>query len=102
MTEPTIQLFLSGRPWDGIYRTAEGRVVYKASPDEIDVKIARFIPSILDRPPAGGGREDSKDTFGHVARIECHMHRAVRIKMRNLDVATSDYLKPDKSGFWAR
>jgi len=101
MTEPTIQLFLSGRPWDGIYRTAEGRVVYKASPDEIDIKIARFIPSILDTP-SSDGRKDSKNAFGHVARIECHLHRAVRIKMRDLDVATSDYLKPDKSWFWTR
>ncbi|KIM49874.1 hypothetical protein M413DRAFT_118065 [Hebeloma cylindrosporum] len=99
MQEPTLQLFLSmsGRPWDTVYRTADGQAVYKAEfamPEKRDIKIARIIPTIVD----GQG---SKDTFGHVARVECHMRRAVRIRMGDLDVATSEYLKPDKSGFWS-
>ncbi|KIM49875.1 hypothetical protein M413DRAFT_439006 [Hebeloma cylindrosporum] len=110
MTEPTIQLFLSGRPWDSIYRTAEGQAVYKAElamPEKRDIKIARVIPPIVDAehatgvPTNSGDRQNSKDTYGHVARIECRMRRAVRIRMRDLDVAADEYLKPDKSGFWA-
>jgi hypothetical protein len=99
MSEPTIQLFLSGRPWDAVYRTAEGQVVYKAElamPEKRDIRISRPLGGV---PTNSSGKENS---YGYVATIECHMRRAVRIRMGDLDVATSDYLKPDKSGFWAR
>ena len=108
MSEATTQLFLSGRPWDATYRTAEGQVVYKsklAMPEKRDIKISRIIPSIVDSRPLAGVPTNSsgkENSFGHLARIECHMRRAVRIRMGDLNVATSEYLKPDKSGFWAR
>jgi len=106
MTEPTTQLFLSGRPWDAVYRTAEGQVVYKAEltmPEKTDIMISKVIPTIVDTRLLAGVPTGSKgNSFGHVATIECQMRRAVRIRMGDLDVPTDEYLKADKSGFWAR
>lgn len=110
MTEPTIQLFLSGRPWDAVYRTPEGQAVYKtelAMPEKRDIRISKVIPTIVDSrllavPTNSGNKEIPKESFGHVARIECRMRHAVRIRMGDLDVATGEYLRADKSGFWAR
>jgi hypothetical protein len=99
-----VHLILStGKPWDAIYRTSEGQVIYKVesampSLGRRDIKITKVIPSFLNNQVTTNDDEQQqlKDTFGHLATVEFHTTQSSRIRMGDLDVATNVYFQKER------
>ncbi|KIM49872.1 hypothetical protein M413DRAFT_439000 [Hebeloma cylindrosporum] len=97
----SIHLTLSSKkPWDSIYRTQEGQVIYKVESvapilGTRTMKISKTIPSFSDNRITAKGRQAQylRDSFAHLATVEYHKIRSSRIRMGNLDVATDDYFR---------
>jgi len=102
----------SGNPWNAIYRTPEGEVVYKVKSTTPtlagrDIKISRVVPSFVNNQVAPKGEEVKKleDAFAHLATVEYRTIRSSRIRMGDLDVTTNGtngYFKENGRGFFGR
>jgi len=102
----------SGNPWNAIYRTPEGEVVYKVKSTTPtltgrDIKISRVVPSFVNSQvmPKDEKIKNSEDTFAHLATVEYRTIRSSRIRIGDLDVATNGangYFKEDGRGFLGR
>jgi len=102
----------SANPWNALYRTPEGEVVYKVKPTTLtlagrDFKISKLVPSFVNNKVAPKDEElkHLKDTFAHLATVEYRMIRSSRIRMGDLDVATNGtngYFKDHGRGFFGR
>ena len=105
-----VHLILStGKPWDAIYRTPEGQVIYKAESAMPslwgwDIKITKVIPSFLNSQVTTNDDESQelKDTFGHLATIEFRTTQSSRIRIGDLDVATNDYFQRERRSALAK
>jgi hypothetical protein len=102
----------SENSWSAIYRTPEGRAVYKVVSTiptlaGRDVKISTVIPSFINNQvaPEDEDVKHLKDIFAHLATIEYRTIRSSRIRMGDLDVpanGTNGYFKEDGRGFLGR
>ena len=65
------------------------------------IKISKIMPSfqVNDQIPTQGREEHFRDSFAHLAIVEYRTFNSSRIRMGNLDVATSDYFR--KENWWS-
>ena len=60
----------------------------------LDIKILKVVPSFVDdRITTEDNEEDLRDSFASLATVQYRLFGSSRIRMGDLDVATSDYFR---------